>query len=169
MKIGLLSDTHSHLEPAIFKHFEHCDELWHGGDIGNLETLAQLQAFKPTKAVYGNIDGQEIRIQCPEKLVFDCGGVKVAMIHIGGYPPRYAKHVKKWLQETQPDLFICGHSHIVKALRDPAINNLLHLNPGAAGKQGFHKVKTMMRFDCKGGKISNLELIELGNRGTIGS
>lgn len=167
MKIGLLSDTHSHLESSIYTHFEDCDELWHAGDIGNEATLQALEAFKPVKAVYGNIDGQEIRIQCPEKLVFDCEGIKVAMIHIGGYPPKYAKGVKQWLQEVQPDLFICGHSHIVKVMRDPAINNMLHINPGAAGVHGFHQVKTMFRLEISDAKIAKVELIDMGKRGRI--
>jgi len=159
-KIGLLSDTHSFLDDAVFRHFEACDELWHAGDFGNITVVEQLKAFKPFRGVYGNIDGKDVRLCCPEHLRFSCEGVDVWMTHIGGYPGRYAAQVKPEIHVNPPKLFICGHSHILKVQFDPKLN-LLHLNPGAAGKQGWHKVRTLMRFDLNLGKIENLEIIEL--------
>ncbi|MBL1407745.1 metallophosphoesterase family protein [Sphingobacterium faecale] len=162
-KIGLLSDTHSYLDDAVFNHFEHCDEVWHAGDFGSVEVLDKLKKFKPFRGVYGNIDGKDIRTECPEHLRFDCEGVDVWMTHIGGYPGRYAPVIKADLIKNPPKLFICGHSHILKVQYDPKLA-LLHLNPGAAGKQGWHKVRTLMRFDLDLGEIKNLEIIELFNR-----
>jgi len=164
-KIGLISDTHSFLDERVFLHFKDCDEIWHAGDIGDPEVLDQLKAFKPTRAVYGNIDNQIIRRQCPEKFVFTVEGLKVYMIHIGGTPPNYIKDVKSDLQLLKPQLFICGHSHILKVISDPNLNNLLYMNPGAAGKHGFHVMKTLLRFDIESGQPKNLEVIELGKRG----
>ena len=160
MKIGLLSDTHSYLDPAIFTHFSACDELWHAGDFGNEEVLDALEAFKPVRAVYGNIDGQPLRIRIPETLRFTCEEVNVLMTHIGGYPGKYQAKVKQALLEEPAQLFICGHSHILKAQYDPSFQ-CLHLNPGAAGKQGWHQVRTIMRFEIDGKRILNLEVIEL--------
>lgn len=162
-KIGLLSDTHSYLDDAVFKHFENCDEIWHAGDFGNRAVIDALKSFKPFRGVYGNIDGKDVRSECPEHLRFDCEGVDVWMTHIGGYPGRYAAAVKSIIIENSPKLFICGHSHILKVQYDQKLG-LLHLNPGAAGKQGWHKVRTLMRFDLNLGKIENLEIIELSNR-----
>lgn len=164
MKIGLLSDTHGHLDEKIFKHFADCDEIWHAGDIGTLEVAQKLEQFKPIRAVYGNIDGQDIRISCPKHLKFMCEGLKVWITHIGGYPPRYNKEMLSLLRKNPPDIFICGHSHILKIMKDPKLNNLLYLNPGAAGINGFHKVKTLIRFDIDDKKISNMQVIELGKR-----
>ena len=163
MKIGLLSDTHSFLDDAVFKHFEGCDEIWHAGDFGTLEVAERLADFKPFRGVYGNIDGKDIRQHYPEHLRFDCAGVDVWMTHIGGYPGRYTPQVKPEIVHNPPKLFICGHSHILKAQYDPKLQ-LLHLNPGAAGKYGWHKVRTLMRFDINGDKIENLEVIELAGR-----
>lgn len=163
MKIGLLSDTHSFLDDAVFKHFEGCDEIWHAGDFGTLEVAERLADFKPFRGVYGNIDGKDIRQHYPEHLRFDFEGVDVWMTHIGGYPGRYAPQVKPEIIHNPPKLFICGHSHILKAQYDPKLQ-LLHLNPGAAGKHGWHKVRTLMRFDINGDKIENLEVIELAGR-----
>ncbi len=165
MKIGLLSDTHSHLDTLVFKYFSDCDEVWHAGDFGTSNVLKELEEFKQTRGVYGNIDGQDIRISCPEKLIFEVDGLKVYMIHIGGTPPRYAKGVKADLELHRPDLFICGHSHILKVMPDLKMNNMLYMNPGAAGHQGFHRVRTLIRFDIELGKLKNLEVIELGKRG----
>ncbi|ERJ60575.1 metallophosphoesterase family protein [Sphingobacterium paucimobilis] len=162
-KIGLLSDTHSYLDDAVFKHFENCDEVWHAGDFGSIDVVEKLKDFKPFRGVYGNIDGKDIRTECPEHLRFDCEGVDVWMTHIGGYPGRYAPAIKTDLIKNPPKLFICGHSHILKVQYDPKLA-LLHLNPGAAGKQGWHKVRTLMRFDLELGEIKNLEIIELFNR-----
>ncbi len=162
-KIGLISDTHGYLDDAVFNYFEKCDEIWHAGDFGSVEIIDQLQAFKPFKGVYGNIDGKDVRVVCPEHLRFRCEEVDVWMTHIGGYPGHYAPQVKPDILTNPPKLFICGHSHILKVLYDPKLQ-LLHLNPGAAGKYGWHKVRTLMRFDINGDKIENLEVIELAER-----
>lgn len=162
-KIGLLSDTHSFLDDAVFKHFDQVDEIWHAGDFGSIDVLTKLQDFKPVKAVYGNIDGKDIRLTCPENLRFHCEDVDVWMTHIGGYPGKYAPQVKSEIQIHPPKLFICGHSHILKAVNDPKLK-LLHLNPGAAGKHGWQTVRTLMRFSINGDRIEKLEVIELGAR-----
>ncbi len=167
-KIGLLSDTHGYLDPRIFEYFGTCDEVWHAGDIGDIEVSDQLQNFKTFKAVYGNIDGQNIRSIHPEDQLFSCEELKVFITHIGGYPGNYFPETKKKIAEHKPDLFICGHSHILKVMRDTTYN-LLHMNPGAAGKSGFHKMKTIVRFEINGNRIENLEVIELGLRGAIES
>ncbi len=166
MKIGLLSDTHGYLDPKVFDYFADCDEVWHAGDLGTLELLEELEAFKSTRAVYGNIDGAEIRAAAPENLAWDCEGLKVFMTHIGGYPGRYNARVRALLDQEKPGLYICGHSHILKVMPDKK-RQLLHINPGAAGKHGFHKVKTLIRFSVEEGRIMNLEVIELGKRGQI--
>jgi len=159
-KIGLMSDTHSYLHPQVFKYFDKVDEIWHGGDIGTTSLADELEAFRPFRAVYGNIDGKDIQLRYPENLFFEVEGVKVFMTHIGGYPGKYAPGVKDLLLKNSPKLFICGHSHILKVMPDPALK-LLHMNPGACGQQGWHKVKTLLRFDVNEGNISNLEVIEL--------
>lgn len=159
-RIGLISDTHGYLDDAVFKHFENCDEIWHAGDFGNIELADQLAAFKPLKGVYGNIDGQDIRQVYPEHLRFMCEKVDVWMTHIGGYPGRYAPDVKREIYTKPPGLFISGHSHILKVIYDKKIN-CLHLNPGAAGKQGWHKVQTLLRFSITDEKIHTLDVIEL--------
>lgn len=161
--IGLLSDTHGLLDDRVFEHFAGCDQIWHAGDIGSVEVLECLQAFKPTRAVYGNIDGYELRYRLPEIDRFKCEDVDVFMTHIGGYPGKYDIRVRNKLYAMPPKLFICGHSHILKVKYDPRLQ-LLHLNPGAAGKYGFHLVQTLMRFDIDGGNIENLEIIELGQK-----
>jgi len=162
-KIGLISDTHGFLDDAVFKYFEHCDEVWHAGDFGSLAVVQTLESFKPFRGVWGNIDGKDVRLACPEHQRFFCEGVDVWMTHIGGYPGRYAVQVKPEIIHNPPKLFICGHSHILKVQFDPKLG-LLHLNPGAAGKQGWHKVRTLMRFEINEDKIENLEVIELGTR-----
>ena len=162
-KIGLISDTHGFLDDAVFKYFDQCDEIWHAGDFGSVAIVDTLAAFKPFKGVWGNIDGKDVRAVCPEHQRFYCEGVDVWMTHIGGYPGRYAAQVKPEIVLHPPKLFICGHSHILKVQFDLKLG-LLHLNPGAAGKQGWHKVRTLMRFDINGDKIENLEVIELGVR-----
>ncbi len=160
IRIGLLSDTHSYLHPNIPKHFKAVDEIWHAGDIGNIEVADALEAIKPFKAVYGNIDGHELRSRYPEHLQFKVEGLKVYMTHIGGYPPRYNNLSKPHIKTFLPNLFISGHSHILKVVPDNKLN-LLHLNPGACGKQGWHKVKTAMTFEVANAKIDNLKIIEL--------
>jgi putative phosphoesterase len=163
MKIGLLSDTHGYLDEKIYDYFSNCDEVWHAGDIGNKEILTDLERFKPLRAVYGNIDGKEIRTIFPEDLFFPCEGLQVWMTHIGGKPPRYTPRILKVLKGQAPDIFICGHSHILKIARDDRLN-MLFLNPGAAGKQGFHKFRTIVRFTVTEKKITAMEAIELGKR-----
>ncbi|WP_185211288.1 metallophosphoesterase family protein [Sphingobacterium mizutaii] len=163
MKIGLLSDTHGYLDDAVLKHFEKCDEIWHAGDFGSMEVIEKLEAFKPLRAVYGNIDDKDIRLKFPEHLRFHCEQVDVWMTHIGGYPGKYSPLVKPEILNNPPKLFITGHSHILKVQFDPKLQ-LLHLNPGAGGKQGWHQIRTAMRFEINGDKIVNLEVIELGSR-----
>ena len=163
-RIGLLSDTHGYLDQSIFSYFEECDEVWHAGDIGTLDLSDRLAAFKPFRAVYGNIDGAEVRQVYPLDLRFDCEGVDVWITHIGGYPGRYNKRVREALQASAPDLFICGHSHILKVMPDNR-HDLLHINPGASGNHGFHKVRTIVRFSIDEAKVGDLEVIELGLRG----
>lgn len=158
-KIGLLSDTHGTLPAKTFEFFEPCHEIWHAGDIGNPEILDRLESFRPLKAVFGNIDGTEIRIRTSEIHVETIEGVKIAMIHIGGYPGRYQPKARKLILEDRPQLFISGHSHILKVMFDRK-NNLLHINPGAAGNSGFHQKITMARFDVDKGEIKNLEIFE---------
>lgn len=161
-KIGLISDTHSYLDDAVFKHFDQVDEIWHAGDFGD-HVADQLAAFKPLRGVYGNIDGKEIRAEFPEHLRFSCEEVDVWMTHIGGYPGKYAPNIKNEIYTKPPKLFITGHSHILKVMFDPKIQ-CLHINPGAAGKSGWHKVKTLIRFCISDEKIHTLEAIEMGNR-----
>ena len=162
-RIGLLSDTHGYLDDAVYKHFNQCDEIWHAGDFGNIHIAEQLAAFKPLRGVYGNIDGQDIRRMYPEHLQFSCEEVKVWITHIGGYPGRYNPNIREKLNQNPPSLFISGHSHILKVMYDKKLG-CLHLNPGAAGKQGWHKVRTLLRFSISGKEIHSLDAIELGNR-----
>lgn len=162
-RIGLLSDTHGYLDEAVFTYFKDCDEIWHGGDFGNIELAQQLEQFKPLKGVYGNIDGHELRSLFPEILRLRCEEVDVLMTHIGGYPGRYAPAVKKIMQTQPPKLFISGHSHILKIMFDEQYQ-CLHINPGAAGKQGWHKVPTLVRFAIDGSRIINCEVIELAKK-----
>jgi len=162
-KIGLLSDTHGYLDEAVFRHFEQCDEIWHAGDFGSVAVVEQLQSFKPLRGVWGNIDGADIRIQFPEKAIFTCEEVSVFMTHIGGYPGRYHPGIKAELSADPPQLFISGHSHILKIIFDEKLK-CLHMNPGAAGKQGWHKVRTLIRFEIDGKLMRHCEVIELGKK-----
>lgn len=159
--ILLLSDTHSYIDERILEYAKTVDEIWHCGDFGNMEVVQKLESIKPLRGVYGNIDGIDIRREFPEINRFLCEEVEVLMIHIGGYPNKYTLLAKKEIETQSPKLFISGHSHILKAMYDEK-NKLLHLNPGACGKQGWHKVRTMMRFVVDGNDIRNLEVIELG-------
>lgn len=165
-RIGLLSDTHSFLDQSIFDFFAECDEVWHAGDIGDPAVADELEAFRPFRAVYGNIDGASIRQRYPLDAHFVCEGLAVWMTHIGGYPKRYSKRVREQLQAqtAQPGLFISGHSHILKVMPDPKYQ-LLHINPGACGHHGWHKMRTVVRFSIEAGKPKDLEVIELGKRG----
>jgi len=160
-RIALLSDTHNYLDPKIFKYFDSCDQIWHAGDIGTVSICNELKKIKPLVAVYGNIDGQDIRKEYPKVQRFFCEEVDVLMTHIGGYPDRYSLEAKQLIQVKSPQLFICGHSHILKVMYDKKYN-LLHINPGAAGIHGFHKVKTLVRFTIDKKDIKDLEVIELG-------
>ena len=166
MRIGLLSDTHSYLDPAILEHFAECDEIWHAGDVGDAAVLDTLEAFKPVRGVYGNIDDTGMRQRMPLDQHFTAGGVKVYMTHIGGYPGRYTARVRSILDAERPQLYICGHSHILKVVPDKK-RQLLHMNPGACGRHGFHRMRTVLRFTAEGGRISGLEAIELGLRGAV--
>jgi len=165
MKIGLLSDTHSWLDDRVFHYFEDCDEVWHAGDTGTGAVAQRLAVFKPLRAVHGNIDGQNIRINYPQDQQFVCEGLQVWMTHIGGKPPLYTPSVRTVLQQRVPDIFVCGHSHILCVMHDPKYPPLLYLNPGAAGQEGFHKVHTLLRFELSDKKISHMQAIELGKRG----
>ena len=158
-RIGLLSDTHAYLHPRIFDFFKDCDEIWHAGDIGNLETITRLSILKPVRAVYGNIDGQSVRTSYPEVQSFYCENVKVLMIHIGGYPGRYERRSRILIEKENPQLFVSGHSHILKVMPDNKYK-LLHINPGAAGKFGLHQKITLVRFIIEGHDIRDLEISE---------
>lgn len=160
-RIGLISDTHHFLDEDIFEHFKNCDEIWHAGDFGTHDIADKLKNFKPLKGVYGNIDGYDIRSNYPEKLRWKCEQVDVMMTHIGGYPPKYNPVIKKELTQAPPKLFIAGHSHILKVMYDKKLD-CLHMNPGAAGKQGWHKIRTIIRFAIDGKEIKDCEVIELG-------
>ena len=167
-RIGLLSDTHGFLDKKILKYFEDCDEIWHAGDFGNLEVANQLSDWKPLRGVYGNIDAHNLRNRYPLDQQFTLEGLNIYITHIGGYPGRYDRRVSQILHNCTPHLFVCGHSHILKVMKDPAYNNMLVLNPGAAGIVGFHKFRTVLRFCLNRGKIQNLEAIQLGKRSDIG-
>lgn len=160
IRIGLLSDTHGYLDEAIFRHFERCDEIWHAGDFGGIAVADTLAAFRPLKGVYGNIDGNDVRTSFPEHLRFNCESVDVWITHIGGYPGRYSPQIQNDIRRNPPKLFICGHSHILKVMYDQKLQ-CLHLNPGAAGKQGWQNVRTLLRFSIDDCRIENLEVIEL--------
>jgi uncharacterized protein len=167
MKIGLLSDTHSYLDPKILPYFKDCDEIWHAGDIGDRSVVDELEKAKPVRAVFGNIDDRDMQVRFPGDLWFTCEQVTIWMTHIGGSPPNYNPRVKKILKSNVPDIFICGHSHILRVKKDPNYKNMLYLNPGAAGRHGFHAIKTIVRFEIVGKEIKNLEVIELGKRGDL--
>ncbi|MEX6691321.1 metallophosphoesterase family protein [Danxiaibacter flavus] len=160
IRIGLISDTHNYMDEAILKHLENCDEIWHGGDFGTIAVAEQLRKLKSLRGVYGNIDGMDIRSEFPEELIFMCEDVKVFIKHIGGYPNKYAPGVKDVILREHPQLFISGHSHILKVMYDEKLQ-CLHMNPGAAGKQGWHKVRTLLRFVIDGKEIKNLEVVEM--------
>ena len=163
IKILLLSDTHSHIDDVILKYVNLADEVWHAGDIGNLEVTDKIKTLKPLRAVFGNIDDAEARKEFPLNNRFMCEDVDVWITHIGGYPDKYNVNVRDEIRQNPPKLFICGHSHILKVQFDKKLN-LLHMNPGAAGKHGFHQVRTMLRFEIDKDKIQNLEVIEIGKK-----
>jgi putative phosphoesterase len=165
-RIGLLSDTHGYLDDRILEYLSECDEIWHAGDIGNIETASKLSALKPFRAVSGNIDGSDLRQEFPLYLKFSCEEVDVLIVHIGGYPGHYTPDVRKEITFSAPKLFISGHSHILKVIYDSKYK-LLHINPGAAGIQGFHQIRTLVRFSIDKDVIKNLEVVELGRKGII--
>lgn len=162
IKIGLLSDTHAYWDNRYATYFADCDEIWHAGDIGSDTLALQLSSLKPLRAVHGNIDGYSLRIQYPRVLRFKAEEMEVVITHIGGYPGRYAPEIREELYANPPQIFIAGHSHILKAQYDQKLK-CMHLNPGAAGKSGFHQVRTLMRFVIDGKQLKDLEVIELGN------
>lgn len=162
-RIGLISDTHNFLDDAVFKHFENCDEIWHAGDFGNLTIAEKLAAFRPLKGVYGNIDGYDVRSVYPELLRWKCEGVEILMCHIGGYPGKYTPIVKTEMKKAPPKLFISGHSHILKVIYDKEFD-CLHINPGAAGKEGWHKLRTIVLFNIDKDDIKDCRIVELGKR-----
>ena len=161
-RIGLLSDTHSYLDPQLFTHFDTCDEIWHAGDVGLLTVADQLRTFRPLRIVSGNIDRESNDLPINQRFTLE--GLNIWMTHIGGTPPNYNPVTRPALKANPPDIFICGHSHILKVVRDSAMNNLLFINPGAAGKTGFHKVRTAIRFSLDGGKVLDMQVIELGKK-----
>ncbi len=162
-KILLISDTHSFLDEKLFKHIEEADEVWHAGDIGTIELTNKLKKLKPLKAVYGNIDGAELRKEFKKNLIFNCENVKVYITHICGQPTNYLKEVKDLIELEKPKIFICGHSHILKVMYQNKLD-VLHLNPGSCGNHGFHQIKTALRFVIDDTEIKDLAIIEFGNR-----
>jgi hypothetical protein len=162
-KIVLLSDTHSHIDDTILKYVKLADEVWHAGDIGDLKVTDTIKNLKPLRAVFGNIDNHEARLEFPLNNRFICEGVDVLITHIGGYPGKYSPAIREEITQNPPKLFICGHSHILKVMFDKKLN-CLHMNPGAAGISGFHQKRTMLRFEIDGDKIQNLEVIEIGDK-----
>ncbi|AUC82240.1 metallophosphoesterase [Lacinutrix sp. Bg11-31] len=162
-KILLLSDTHSHIDNDILKYVKQADEVWHAGDIGDLKVTDEIAKLKPLRGVYGNIDGDKVRLEFPENNRFMCEDVDVWITHIGGYPNKYNVRVREEIYKNPPRIFICGHSHILKVMPDKKLN-LIHMNPGAVGIHGFHNVRTMLRFTIDGTKIENLEVIEFPKR-----
>lgn len=157
-----MSDTHGFLDESIFDYFAECDEIWHAGDFGTVEVVDRLQAFKPLRGVFGNVDGAEVRSIVPRDLEWDCEGLRVFMTHIGGYPGAWERGIKAELAKRDPGLFICGHSHILRVMRD---NGLVHLNPGACGHHGWHEMRTLLRFSVEDAKLKAMEAVELGPRG----
>lgn len=168
MKVGIISDTHGYLDPKIFHLCKDCDEIWHAGDFGTLDVAQQLQDFKPLRGVFGNIDDDSLRSAFSEDLRFVCEKSAVWMTHIGGRPGKYERRVANLLAKDAPRLFICGHSHILRIQQDKRHAGMIYLNPGAAGHQGFHVVRTLVTLEFLGNQIGNLKVIELGPRGRMG-
>jgi putative phosphoesterase len=164
MRIGVLSDTHGWVDPAVYEHFADVDEIWHAGDAGNENVITELEMFKPLRAVWGNIDGFDVRKATKEYHCFTSANKKVLIIHIGGYPGHYSPRALELIRELKPDILVCGHSHIVKVMYD-RVNSMLCINPGSAGRTGIHRVMTLVRFSIDGDKISEMEVIEFGTRG----
>lgn len=167
-RIGILSDTHGYVPPQLYHFFNKCDELWHAGDWGDLKTFEEMKQFKPLRSVWGNIDGHDLRMEMPEVLMFTIEKLNVLMLHIGGYPGKYAPQCRKLIAEHQPDVMICGHSHILKVMRDP-VHNLMHINPGAAGIKGFHSRCTAVRLMIDGDRMHELEVWDMPRSEAAGS
>lgn len=164
IKIGLISDTHNYLDPQVFDYFKGCDEIWHAGDFGTKKIADQLKNIAPLLGVYGNIDGNDIRDEYPLHQRFERDGINFWMTHIGGIPGRYCIPIRDEMEKNTPDVFICGHSHILKIARDQSLKKMLYINPGAAGKQGFQEYRTVIRFDIENSNIQNVEVINLGKK-----
>lgn len=164
IKVGLISDTHDYFDPQINDIFSDCDEIWHAGDIGTPQIIMELEKIKSVRAVYGNIDDPAMQRQFPEDLWFNVGGMLVFITHIAGKPPKYNPRVLKAIKEKKPNLLICGHSHILRVMPDKN-NNLLYINPGAAGQQGFHTIRTVLKMTIADGKVNDMAAVELGRRG----
>jgi putative phosphoesterase len=164
MKIGILSDTHGWIDPAVYEYFASVDEIWHAGDAGGIEVISELESFRPLRAVWGNCDDHEVRRATGEYQYFSAGLKKVLIIHIGGYPGHYSARARELISQLKPDIFVCGHSHIVKVIFDKKYN-MLCINPGAAGRIGMHRIRTLLRFSIEGNNVSDMELIETGRRG----
>ena len=167
IKIGLISDTHNYLDPQVFDYFKECDEIWHAGDFGTKKIADQLKNIAPLLGVYGNIDGNDIRGEYPLHQRFERDGINFWMTHIGGIPERYCIPIREEIEKNTPDVFICGHSHILKIARDQSLNKMLYINPGAAGKQGFQEYRTVIRFEIENSKIQNVQVINLGKKEAI--
>ena len=165
MKIGLISDSHSYMAEDVLKHLRDCDEIWHAGDIGKISVIDQLEQLGiKLRVVFGNIDTKALQIEFREDELFELEGIKIFITHIGGYPPRYVRRVREILERERPNLYICGHSHILKVMPDRSLD-LLHMNPGAIGHHGIHQIRTLLTFHIKDGKISDVKAVELGRRG----
>ncbi len=164
MNILLLSDTHGYLDKNILSYAEKCDEIWHAGDIGDKDIISSLENIKPLRAVYGNIDGSDIRMICAEHQNFFCAGLRIWMTHIGGRPPKYYPHIVAKIQKEPIDIFVCGHSHILQIMHDHKHDKMLYLNPGAAGKYGIHQVRTMLTFTLNKKEVKNVKVVTLGKK-----
>lgn len=166
MIIGLISDTHGFLDPKVSEYFGDCDEIWHAGDIGIATVVEELEQIKPLQAVYGNIDGPEIRSRFGENVILEREGFKILLTHIAGVPPRYNPRTRQLIAEHKPGILVCGHSHILKITSDPT-SEILYINPGSAGRQGFHHMRTLVRFHLTDHTISEMQVIELGKRSSL--
>lgn len=167
IKVGLISDTHNYLDPQVKDYFSDRDEIWHAGDFGTISVAQRLEKIAPLIGVYGNIDGQDIRNEYPLHQRFEREGLDIWMTHIGGVPGRYCIPIREEIENNPPDVFVCGHSHILKIARDQSLNKMLYVNPGAAGKQGFQQYRTILRFEIDQAKLHNVEVITLGEMGRV--
>ena len=163
-RIVLLSDTHGYLDDRLYPFFKSCDEIWHAGDLGSTFIFDEMQKFNvPVRAVYGNVDGNELKYSLAENLIWHVEEMTVLMTHIGGYPGKYPARIQKLLLQHTPRIFVCGHSHFLKVIYDKSFQ-LLHLNPGAAGREGFHQIRTALQFSISGDEVKDMQVLELGKR-----